>query len=181
MTYTAYQDFIETILNSQNPPSPYNEELYFSFTEMNYQRSKRWMKTGILTDEIKEKIKSITTPQTWIIITEPWCGDAAHSVPFINKIAELNPLIKVEIQLRDTDSEIDNYLTNGGKAIPVVILRDENNQDMNVWGPRPKELQDLYLKMKEENLEFDDIKLELQKWYNQDKGQTIQSEFINFL
>lgn len=43
----------------------------------------RWFKTGRLLDEMVTLIRQIDQPQHWIVITEPWCGDASHSIPFL--------------------------------------------------------------------------------------------------
>jgi hypothetical protein len=70
---------------------------------------------------------------------------------------------------------MNEYLTNGGMAIPVVILADENYEPIDYFAPRPKEAQELMLKMKADDTPKDEISTELQKWYNSDKGaQTIQ-------
>jgi hypothetical protein len=76
---------------------------------------------------------------------------------------------------------IDQYLTNGGKSIPILVIRNEHGEDIAVWGPRPTKAQELFLKLKEEGKEFADIKEEIQKWYNEDKGTEIQAELKSLL
>lgn len=116
------------------------------------------------------------------MITEHWCGDAAHSLPFIYKMTELNDHIELKMVLRDTPPfMIDNYLTNGGKSIPKVVIRNADEEDLYTWGPRPKEAQELYQKLVENKADFETMKVELQKWYNADKGKSIQQEFISML
>ena len=176
MTIDQYQSDFETILTTELPHAPYNNPDYFQYAKMNQSRSNRWFKHGKLSSDTITKIKSIQTPQTWILITEHWCGDAAHIVPFIAMMADLNPLIQLEVQLRDSDSEIDSYLTNGGKSIPLLVLRDEKGKDLAVWGPRPTACQVLYLEMKNAGKDFETQKIELQNWYNADKGLSIQAE-----
>ena len=181
MTIDQYQSDFETILTTELPHAPYNNPDYFQYAKMNQSRSNRWFKHGKLSSDTITKIKSIQTPQTWILITEHWCGDAAHIVPFIAMMADLNPLIQLEVQLRDSDSEIDSYLTNGGKSIPILVLRDENGKDLAVWGPRPAACQVLYLEMKNAGKDFETQKIELQNWYNADKGLSIQAEICALL
>ena len=141
----------------------------------------RWEKKGELTDEMKTILSGITTKQNWVLITEPWCGDAANSVPLIAKMATLNSNINLEIQLRDSASEIDRYLTNGGKAIPKLIVRDVNGEDLFVWGPRPEKAQALVLSQKEEDLTQDEKYANILQWYMKDKGGSVQSEIISGL
>ena len=137
----------------------------------------RWLKRFEPTSTFEQFVESITEKQQWIIITEPWCGDAAHSVPMLAKMASKNPNIRVDIQLRDSAPFlIDSYLTNGGKSIPILVIRNGQGQDLAVWGPRPQACQELFLKMKAQGADFSEIKEEIQKWYNADKGTEIQKE-----
>jgi hypothetical protein len=62
----------------------------------------RWDKQLKLDESLVLQIKQIVSPQLWIIITEPWCGDAAHIVSFLIKLAEQNDQISYRIELRDS-------------------------------------------------------------------------------
>jgi len=176
MNSIEYATFFEESAKGENYPKELNH-----YVPLNLHRHQRWMKHGVISDSLQEQISKITTIQHWVLITEPWCGDAAHTVPFIIKMAELNSKINLEIQLRDSDSEIDQYLTHGGKSVPMLIVRDEEKKDLFVWGPRPKELQAIYLDLKAKNEIFEEIKTILQKWYNEDKGERIQDEILKLL
>lgn len=178
MEFDKYLAYFEEIVESNNPPAPYDEPDYMEYARLNWSRMNRWLKRGQINEETTQKLQSIEGKQKWVLITEPWCGDAAHSVPFIAMMAEKNPNIELEIQLRDSDSEIDNYLTNGGKSIPKLVIRDENGKDITTWGPRPTASQDFFLGLKEKGIDMDEVKAELQKWYNTDKGQAIQEDFL---
>lgn len=182
MNFKEYLAYFEAVLANPEQYPAYTDPEYYNYTKLNWSRNNRWMKRFEVSAELKEKINAIAQPQTWILITEPWCGDAAHSVPQIAKIAELNPQITLDIQLRDTEPFlIDQYLTNGGKSIPKLIVRDAAGKDIFVWGPRPDALQDLFFKLKEEGKEFEEIKEFIQKWYNDDKGDELQKEFLKGL
>ena len=117
--------------------------------------------------------------QKWYLITEPWCGDAAHLTPFIQKIAEYSPHIELHVILRDGDDNmIDSYLTDGSKSIPKLIVRDDNNTDLFTWGPRPIEAKELVDNLKESTKTTQEKKAALQVWYNNDKGISIQRELM---
>jgi hypothetical protein len=181
MKWTEYNKYFEEILQNSNPKAPYDSPDFLDYTKMNQTRSKRWMKTGEIAQSIIETVGKINKTQHWILITEPWCGDAAHSVPFIHLISELNDNIQLEIQLRDADSEIEKYLTNGGKSIPILVIRDENGKDLVVWGPRPADCQVIFNQLKADGAEFGEIKIALQNWYNQDAGVSLQKELDNLI
>ena len=180
MTIQEYEKQFSEILNGENGQEPYNEDEYLNYVMLNQSRIKRWNKTGQILPELVETIENIKQPQSWLLITEPWCGDAANSHAFIGKLAALNSKINLTFQNRDAaNSEIDQYLTNGGRAIPKLIVRDEEGNDLFDWGPRPKEAQALMLQLKEDDSVSDeDKKIALQKWYNKDKGVSLQQELI---
>ncbi len=184
MTFEAYRSYFEEIIQktADEQVAPYNNPDYFDYTKLNWSRMNRWLKTGILTDEIKQTMQEITSPQNWIVITEPWCGDAAHSVPFLEMISRLNPLITVSYELRDSEPfTINNYLTNGGKSIPKLIIRNTEGKDLATWGPRPADCQLVYDKLTADKADFETVKTELQVWYNADKGKSVQEELVALL
>lgn len=182
ISWEEYLDMFNQIINADSPAAPYDNPDYFQYTKLNNSRMLRWVKTGTITEETATVINNIKEPQTWYLILEPWCGDAAHLTPFIQKMAALNANIDLKIVLRDTEPfMIDDYLTNGGKSIPKLVIRDADGKDLHVWGPRPVKAQELYLQLKEANKDLEEQKLELQKWYNKDKGKEIQKEFRDIL
>ena len=154
---------------------------YQHYIPLNKSRFTRSLKQGVITKELTEVIRSIHEKQNLIIITEPWCGDAAQIVPYLFKMAELNPLINVEVQLRDSNSEIDSYLSHGKMSIPKLIVRNKEGSDRFIWGPRPQQLEAIYLELKNKNENIDDMKTILQKWYNEDKGRGIQDEIMELI
>src|SRR5690554_3571043 len=141
-TWEKYLDKFEEVLAQETPQPPYDDPMYLDYFKLNRSRQRRWLKTAEINADLTQIIKSIDKKQTWYLITEPWCGDAAHNVPFIYKMTELNPNIELKIVWRDTAPYmIEDYLTNGGKSIPKLVIRDENEKDLHVWGPRPAECQ----------------------------------------
>jgi hypothetical protein len=172
MTFQEYLAYFNRQL--ENPTPPYDQAEYAEYTRLNWARTQRWVKNLEVSPDFKNRV---TSAQEWIVITEPWCGDAAHSVPVIQKIAELNPLVTVRYELRDAaPHRIEQYLTNGGKSIPKLIVRNAEGLDLFTWGPRPQSCQEVFLSMDKEV-----AKVELQKWYNADKGLSTQAEILSLL
>ena len=180
MTFQSYQEYFKTITTQGITIAPYDSEEYVDYVKMNEVRQNRWLKKGIIQTECIDVILSISQPQDWILITEPWCGDAAQAIPFIIKLASYNSLIKVSIQLRDSDSEIEKYLTHGSKSIPILIVRTKD-EELFHWGSRPRGAQLLVDELKNKQSDLHQIKEELQKWYNQDAGNAIQHELVDLL
>lgn len=182
MDFQTYLTQFEHILNAANPVAPYDNPDFMNYTRLNHSRMSRWLKKGVLTEEAKTAIAAITEPQHWILITEPWCGDAAHSVPFIYLMASLNPLITLTVELRDSEPHrIESYLTNGSKSIPKLIVQDDQGTDLAVWGPRPEACADLNKELKNQGQAAEDIKVALQNWYNANQGQDVQHELSSLV
>lgn len=184
MNFDEYLKYFESIVDTAavDQSEPYNNEDYFGYTKLNWSRMNRWLKTGVLNEEIKSTVQSISQKQNWIVITEPWCGDAAHIVPWFELLSRENNNITIKYELRDSEPfRINQYLTNGkSKSIPILIVKNEADEDLIVWGPRPDLCQNLYQKLIEEQADFETLKTALQKWYNDNKGSEIQKE-LNIL
>jgi len=182
MNFHEYSELFEQILNTEHPLAPYDNADYLNYTKLNKARMHRWMKTAEINESLSKMLAQISEPQHWIIISEPWCGDASHVLPWLIKMVECSKNIHYQIQLRDSEPFlINNYLTEGGKSIPKLISRDKNNTDLFVWGPRPSGAKELMNMLNEQKADFETIKVELQNWYNNDKGVQIQSEIEQLL
>jgi len=182
MTYELYHAHFEQILSAPTPPQPYDDPMYLDYTKLNRARMKRWDQQFKLSEELVETLKTIPEKMHWIIITEPWCGDAAHLVPCLVRMAQQNDLFTYEIQLRDQPPHlIEQYLTGGSRSIPKLVVRDENGKDLFTWGPRPAGAQALMEDLTRQKADFEKVKIALQEWYNKDKGQSVCKEIYTIL
>ncbi|MFT5860448.1 MAG: hypothetical protein ACI865_002561 [Flavobacteriaceae bacterium] len=180
MTWDDYAQLFEEITTGQLTTAPYDKESYLNYTALNASRQKRWMKRGKLNEALVAKLGEIKKKQSWILITEPWCGDASHLAPFIVKLAETSANIDLSINLRDgKDSMIQDYLTNGGMSIPMLVVKDAFGKDIFHWGPRPKDAQTIHVNnLSNTSKSGEEKKIELQSWYNKDKGEDLQLELL---
>lgn len=179
MTWNEYLNYFKKIVNGSERQAPYDNEEYYQYAKLNKSRTNRWLKQSPLTEATTAFMKDgVKAKQQWIVITEPWCGDAAHIVPVLYLMSELNGNIQFSIQLRDEHSEIDSYLTNGTKSIPILIVRDTNGNDLFHWGPRSKQGTELFQKLKETDAPFEQQKIALQNFYNKDQGKGVQDEVV---
>lgn len=115
-----------------------------------------------------------------LVISEDWCGDASNSVPVVARLAESSPRAELRVVNRDENPDLmDQYLTNGGRAIPVVVVLDEDFEPVGHWGPRPEELQEFVIGEKEKGERpMDEIYRDARKWYARDKGETTLRELL---
>jgi hypothetical protein len=145
---------------------------------------KRGNKQAKPTEAQQKALQNIQKPQVWMLITEAWCGDAAANLPMIAKLAETAEQIELRLILRDENLDImDQYLTNGGRSIPKLVIFDaESMEEIAQWGPRPAYLQQwLYRNKQSQELSKEELNEAFQKWYNKDKGQTLADELIQLI
>ena len=183
ISYEGFEHLIDRLLLEGKTTGEDQSEFMLSLTKLNRQRMKRIDNTLEFTPEQLAPFKQITKGQLWLVISEAWCADGAQIVPVLAKIAQSNPLIDLKIVLRDENPNLMNqYLTNGGKAIPILIIADAQSLEvLHVWGPRPKVATQMVEAYKKEHGKLTpEFKEDLQKWYNQDKGQSILSDLQAF-
>lgn len=184
MTYAEYRALVINLVEENSTTGNDKSEAMVNYTQLNDRRMRRWDKTGKVAENLKTKLQDFNKKVTWLVISESWCGDAAHIMPIINKAAELNDNIDYKIVIRDENEALMNqFLTNGGKAIPKLIMLDsETNDVLNTFGPRPTVATNMVKAYKEEHgVITPEFKEDLQRWYNKDKGQSIIEDLVHLL
>ncbi len=182
MDYAQYNLLFKQLAEEGRTTGEQTQEK-IDYTRLNYSRTKRLDKTAEIPEESRIAFKNISERQTWLVISEPWCGDAAQTLPLLNKIAELSDAIELKIVLRDTNLELMNqFLTNGSQSIPMVIMLDADNNVVQTFGPRSKAATNLVNDYRAEHGKIDDaFKEMLQVWYNNDKGVSIVNDILESL
>ncbi|APX99167.1 thioredoxin family protein [Lacinutrix venerupis] len=184
ITYQEYRDLVKNLVENNATTGLNQADNLVNYTMLNNKRMKRWDKTVKVSEADKEKISNSTLNQTWLVLTESWCGDAAHIMPVINKVAELNDNIDYKVVLRDENKALMNqFLTNGGQSIPKLVMIDNlTNKVISSFGPRPSKATKLVNDYKKEHGTLTpEFKEELQHWYNKDKGQNVIEDLVAFL
>lgn len=182
-----YDEFIELmneLVANGSTTGDYESEALVNYTMLNQRRFIRWDKTLKVSDDITQNIAKYDKNITWLVLTESWCGDAAHMLPVLNKMASANENINLKIVLRDENPELmDEFLTDGNKSIPKLIMFDDMTKEvLNSYGSRPKELTQIAAdyKLKHGKL-TPEFKEDIQKWYNKNKGQAIITDMLELL
>jgi hypothetical protein len=176
LTYNEYSLFTQMQLEN-NLPAENVSKSNFDLLRLNNTRSRRIDNTFIPGEDINELVSGINKKQIWLIITEPWCGDSAQNIPYLNKIAELNHQINLRLILRDENPDImDIYLTGETRSIPILIAFNEEWNELFRWGPRPGEAAVLVKELKTAGAEKTEIQEKLHKWYASNKGVCLTGE-----
>lgn len=183
-SYREYRDYVSTLLADGLSTGATQSEALTHYSTLNEVRMNRLDKTIEVPREIKDKLVRLKTPHKLLVISEGWCGDAAQIVPVINKLAEESDKLDLKIVLRDDNDQLMNeYLTNGARSIPkLVLIESETGVVRGSWGPRPHDAAKLIRDYKEKYGEInEEAKTELQKWYLHDKGHSTMEEITLLL
>ncbi|AFL79664.1 thiol-disulfide isomerase-like thioredoxin [Aequorivita sublithincola DSM 14238] len=179
MDYAQYNLLFKQLVEEGRTTGEQTQEK-IDYTKLNFSRTKRLDKTAKISDEAMEIFKNVSQKQTWLVISEPWCGDAAQTLPYLNKIAQLSENIELKIVLRDENPALMNeFLTNGSMSIPIVIMVDSENNLLQTFGPRSKTATKLITDYLTQHGKVDDtLKELLQVWYNNDKGVSVVNDLL---
>lgn len=96
-------------------------------------------------EDLSAAVASIEALQTWMVLTEPWCGDSAFLLPVIAEAAAQTDAVSLRILLRDDHLDVmDQYLTDGSRSIPKLAAFGEDGTELFTWGPRPASAQERF-------------------------------------
>lgn len=183
MSYAAYRQLVKQLVAERSNTGIEKSEALADYTLLNDKRMNRWDKTLKLSEETLSRLTQFNQNITWLVLTESWCGDAAHIVPVLNKVAEtIN--INFRVVLRDDNLDLMNmFLTNGAQSIPKLIMIDNQTGDViNTYGPRPHKATQMVNDYKAKyGAITPEFKEDLQTWYNKDKGQNIIQDLTEIL
>lgn len=183
LSYQEYRNLVTTLFTNGRVTGLEQLESLLHYTKLNEARMNRLDKTMKVVDDVKLKLINLDKKYTWLVISESWCGDAAQILPILNKMSEVTDNVNLRIVLRDENSDLINqFLTNGSKSIPIVIILEEDLKVINTFGPRPNAARKIVEEYKLKNGSIDEtLKIELQKWYLADKGTSTQKEIVELM
>uniref|UniRef100_UPI00404B4B5F thioredoxin family protein n=1 Tax=Flavobacterium sp. TaxID=239 RepID=UPI00404B4B5F len=183
-TYANYRKLVTDLLHNGKSTGNQQSEALTHYSSLNEVRMNRLEKTLILLPETEENLSKLKNEFIGLVITEGWCGDAAQIVPMFEKMEQASTRLKFRYVLRDENEDLmEQFLTNGSKSIPKLILMDAKSFEIvGVWGPRPEGAAKLISDYKATFGKLDEtVKTNLQKWYLHDKGISIQNEVVDIL
>lgn len=183
-SYSEYRSHVSELLSKGLSTGDTQSEALKNYSSLNEVRMNRLEKTIKITQNISDRLKTISKNYILLVITEGWCGDAAQLLPIMKKMADENSLVDLRLVLRDDNATLmDEFLTNGSRSIPKLILVDaETNTVLGSWGPRPAGAAQLIKEYKEQfGVVNEEAKVALQKWYLNDKGLSTMEEITRML
>lgn len=177
-SYNEYRTLVSNLISEGKSTGHEQSADLLHYSELNEVRMKRLEKTLKLDLEVEKALRNLKSKQTWLVIAEGWCGDAAQILPIIKLMSDASKNIDFKLVFRDENEELINlFLTNGAKSIPKLLLLDESFNLINHWGPRPEGAKNLIIEYKAKHGIVDEAaKIALQKWYLDDKGISTMME-----
>ena len=182
ISYADYRDKVSELFKNGKVSGNEQSESLLHYTQLNEARMNRLDKTISISDAVSDELNGLRNHYYWLVLSEGWCGDAAQLLPIFNKMAICTDKIELKILFRDENESLMNFfLTNGGKAIPKVLILEKNNLELKgIWGPRPEGASKLIKSYKQQYGVVDETaKTELQLWYLHDKGLSTQRELLD--
>ena len=117
-----------------------------------------------------------------LALSEDWCGDAFNTIPVLAKLADLAPNLALRVLGRDANPGLmDAHLSpSGARAIPVVMVLDDDFVERAWWGSRPAPLQ-AWVMGEGKQLPPGERYPRVRQWYARDRGRTTVEEVVRLL
>lgn len=153
-----------------------------AFTRLNLHRTLRIERTWQPTPALAARLMRLPVPQTWLVISEPWCGDSAQCLPCLVVAARLSPLVRLRMLTRDDHPEVmDRFLTRGTRSVPILAGLDDAGRELFRWGPRPAAAQAVVDVAKAAGLDKAALQENLHLFYGRDRGRALDAELVAVL
>ena len=132
--------------------------------------------------DLVARLRSLPARRHLLVLSEDWCGDALNTLPALAQLVEAVPHLDMRILERDQNLDLmDRHLTGTARAIPVVMILDEQYRELAWWGSRPAALQNWVKSEEAQRLSNDERYLEMRRWYARDNGRSALEEMTALL
>ncbi|MFK7845946.1 MAG: thioredoxin family protein [Rhodothermales bacterium] len=150
------------------------------YAKYNAERAGRVVEAYQMDQKLEKLIDSVASEQHWMVLTEDWCVDSAYALPIISNAASRNRYINMRILLRDENLDImDQYLTDGGRSIPKLVVFGADGTELYQWGPRPQSLKQQREIWKADGVEGPMLSQKGAEWYDAGGWRDVETELID--
>ncbi|HAW20033.1 MAG TPA: thioredoxin family protein [Flavobacteriales bacterium] len=183
LSYNGYIELVDKKIEEGTSTSETDDASLLEYSILNAHRMNRITKG--MSKKDSRVLSGKSKMRYALVITEGWCGDAAQIVPVVDAVLHQNS-VEPKVVLRDKNEALmDAHLTNGARAIPVVIFLNDSFEVIAQWGPRPAEAQQIVVDWKNipegERPPKSEMSKQIQLWYAKDKQQAIILELESLL
>ncbi len=185
LSFEDYLQLTRDIVEERIPRAGlYQADNTFRYTRSNLERMNKVLNGMVLSQKLYNLLSDLREEWVWVVLTEPWCGDASWGTPALYIIASASEHISFKILLRDQHPDIMKaYQTAGSDSIPKLIcLRKSDLKELGSWGPRPVMLQQIVLEgLSKPDFNYRDSVRAIHAWYEQDMTKSIQDELVDLI
>lgn len=181
ISFDEYMALTRSIVESAEPEGIYANPSTHRYTRSNLERMKKVMDNMVVNQKLYNTLSDLKGDWLWVVISEPWCGDASWGTPALYMISTCSDRIDFRILLRDENTEVmQAYQTAGTDSIPKLICLNKNTfEEIGTWGPRPQQLHEQVLSLKNNPaIDYREGVRALHSWYEQDMTKAIQEEVL---
>ena len=183
-TYAEFRSLVGQLAAEQRTSGPDQTPGLVRVTQQNLAHLDRAFAVPLL-PALVEKLARLPQPEHWLMLAEAWCGDTAHTLPVLARLAdESRGAVRLSVLLRsDHPALMAAHQTNGTNSIPKLIRLDAaTGAALGDWGPRPAEAQVLSKALHDDKtLHTNHILKTMNAWYATDNGQAVQQELLRLL
>lgn len=182
ISFDEYFRNTEKVIQKDEADLTEEEAKMLEYYKLGVQRMNRMKKVYKPNEEQLQRLADKNFKGKFLIISEGWCGDAGQTVPAVSLFFEGKN--EVRIAYRDPNPDlIDQFLTNGTRSIPIVVILDENNSVIAHWGPRPAYGTELLNKYKAnpEAYPKEQFYNDLQVYYAKNRGVDVINEILDLI
>jgi len=149
---------------------------YLDYSQKNVERMRDVYERTAVEDHLRDAIKGLGPEIRLLVLSGDWCGDCVANVPPIARLADLNLKIQYRILDRDRhDDLMQEFLTNGARSVPKVVVASGDMAKVATWGARPAECQAI-MDQNKGKLPKEEIVPMIRAWYEKDNGRTLLKE-----
>ncbi len=185
MRYVDYQALMARNVAEGSTTGAEQREDLIAYTALNKVRMDRLDRTVRIPAGLSSLLHRIQK-QTWLVLTETWCGDSAQNLPAIAAMAAATDRVDLLLLLRDEHPDLmERFLTKGARAIPKLIAIGPEGEVNFTWGPRPATAQAMVMEQLAlppvERLPSAARNTRLHAWYARDRNAELLNEFGTLL
>lgn len=156
-------------------------EAYIDGVEKNRELWQAIYARAAVPADLLARVRALPGQWKLLALSEDWCGDAVNIVPAAARLAERASNLELRVVARDANPDLmEAHLTGGARSIPVVIVYDAHLREVGWWGPRPRELQEWFLR-EGKPLPYAERYPKMRGWYARDRGRSTLEELVLLL
>lgn len=150
------------------------------FVERAKAQRQVWLKNASRTDiapDAVNRLRRVRDGLRVLMVTEDWCVDSVHTVPYIANLAAAAGVDVRIIGRAAGETMTSAHRTRDGRPVTPTVVLFRNNRDVGAWIERPAPLQRLFFAMAtdpESARRF----AQRATWYEEDRGRTTIAEFV---